>query len=66
MATTNIRKSIQNKIESLTKELETAQAELKKWEKIAADYEVNRDSIDSILSIQLPEVPESRSKKIKA
>ncbi|WP_443938661.1 hypothetical protein [Pedobacter sp. MW01-1-1] len=63
---TNIRKSIQNKIESLTKEVENAQIELKKWEKIAADYETNRESIDSILSIQLADAPETaRPKKAK-
>ncbi|MFC1223229.1 hypothetical protein ACFE6N_05435 [Pedobacter sp. BG31] len=62
----NVRKSIQNKIESLAKEIETLQAELKRWEKIAADYEINSESIDLILSIQLPEKPEPKTKKIKS
>lgn len=65
MANTNVRKSIQNKIESLGKEIETLQGELKKWEKIAADYETNSESIDLILSIQLPEKPEGRTKRSK-
>ncbi|WP_378934572.1 hypothetical protein [Pedobacter sp. BG31] len=66
MANMNVRKSIQNKIESLAKEIETLQAELKRWEKIAADYEINSESIDLILSIQLPEKPEPKTKKIKS
>lgn len=66
MANTNVRKSIQNKIESLGKEIETLQAELKRWEKIAADYETNSESIDLILSIQLPEKAEPKAKKAKA
>jgi len=65
MANTNVRKSIQNKIESLGKEIETLKAELKRWEKIAADYETNSESIDLILSIQLPEKPEPKAKKVK-
>lgn len=65
MANTNVRKSIQNKIESLGKEIETLQTELKRWEKIAADYETNSESIDLILSIQLPEKPEPKTKKVK-
>ncbi|MGM9476072.1 hypothetical protein ACS5PU_06570 [Pedobacter sp. GSP4] len=65
MANTNVRKSIQNKIESLGKEIETLQAELKRWEKIAADYETNSESIDLILSIQLPEKAEPKAKKVK-
>ncbi|QPH40188.1 hypothetical protein [Pedobacter endophyticus] len=65
MANTNVRKSIQNKIESLGKEIEALQAELKKWEKIAADYETNSESIDLILSIQLPEKAETKSKRAK-
>ncbi|KRT13683.1 hypothetical protein ASU31_23335 [Pedobacter ginsenosidimutans] len=65
MANTNVRKSIQNKIESLGKEIESLQAELKRWEKIASDYETNSESIDLILSIQLPEKPEPKTKKVK-
>lgn len=65
MANTNVRKSIQNKIESLGKEIESLQSELKRWEKIAADYETNSESIDLILSIQLPEKPEPKTKKVK-
>ncbi|MBT2562131.1 hypothetical protein J7E50_15920 [Pedobacter sp. ISL-68] len=65
MANTNVRKSIQNKIESLGKEIESLQTELKRWEKIAADYETNSESIDLILSIQLPEKPEPKTKKVK-
>lgn len=65
MANTNVRKSIQNKIESLGKEIEGLQTELKRWEKIAADYETNSESIDLILSIQLPEKPEPKTKKVK-
>ncbi|TCD27030.1 hypothetical protein EZ456_10925 [Pedobacter psychrodurus] len=65
MANTNVRKSIQNKIESLGKEIETLQSELKRWEKIAADYETNSESIDLILSIQLPEKLEPKAKKVK-
>ncbi|TCD12143.1 hypothetical protein EZ449_03765 [Pedobacter frigidisoli] len=65
MANTNVKKSIQNKIEFLGKEIETLQLELKKWEKIAADYEVNSESIDLILSIQLPEKAELKAKKVK-
>jgi len=66
MANTNVRKSIQNKIESLGKEIENLQGELKRWEKIAADYETNSESIDLILSIQLPEKAEPKAKKSKA
>jgi len=65
MANTNVRKSIQNKIESLGKEIESLQTELKRWEKIASDYETNSESIDLILSIQLPEKPEPKTKKVK-
>jgi len=66
MANINVKKSIQTKIESLGKEIENLQTELVKWEKIAADYEVNSESIDLILSIQQPEKAEgARSKKIK-
>ncbi|GGE70153.1 hypothetical protein EV200_11141 [Pedobacter psychrotolerans] len=66
MANINVRKSIQTKIESLTKEIENLQSELVKWEKIASEYEVNSESIDLILSIQQPEKTEGgRAKKIK-
>lgn len=65
MANTNVKKSIQNKIELLGKEIEALQLELKKWEKIAADYEINSESIDLILSIQLPEKAEPKAKKVK-
>ena len=65
MANTNVRKSIQSKIESLGKEIENLQLELQRWEKIAADYEVNSESIDLILSIQLPDKVEGRAKKVK-
>ncbi|RDC57925.1 hypothetical protein DU508_02940 [Pedobacter chinensis] len=66
MANTNVRKSIQSKIESLSKEIENLQLELKKWEKIATDYETNSESIDLILSIQIPEKAEGKAKKVKA
>ncbi|MCX2574932.1 hypothetical protein [Pedobacter sandarakinus] len=66
MANLNVKKSIQTKIESLTKEIENLQADLKKWEKIAAEYDANSESIDLILSIQLPEKADgSRAKKVK-
>lgn len=65
MANINVRKSIQNKIEALGKEIENLQSELQKWEKIAADYEVNSESIDLILSIQTPEKAETKAKRIK-
>jgi len=65
MANTNVRKSIQNKIESLGKEIEVLQLELKRWEKIAADYETNAESIDLILSIQIPEKAEGKVRKTK-
>ncbi|MCX2476170.1 hypothetical protein OQZ33_17690 [Pedobacter sp. MC2016-05] len=65
MANTNVRKSIQSKIESLGKEIESLQQELAKWEKIAADYETNSESIDLILSIQIPEKNETKAKKIR-
>ncbi|RZK15369.1 MAG: hypothetical protein EOO86_16860 [Pedobacter sp.] len=66
MANTNVRKSIQSKIESLGKEIENLQLELKRWEKIAADYETNSESIDLILSIQIPEKAEGKAKRVKA
>lgn len=65
MANTNVRKSIQSKIESLGKEIENLQLELKRWEKIAADYETNSESIDLILSIQVPEKAEGKAKRVK-
>lgn len=65
MANINVRKSIQNKIEALGKEIENLQSELQKWEKIAADYEVNSESIDLILSIQTPEKAEGKGKRLK-
>jgi len=65
MANTNVRKSIQSKIESLSKEIENLQLELKKWEKIATDYETNSESIDLILSIQTPEKAEGKVKRVK-
>ena len=66
MANLNVRKSIQTKIESLSNEIENLQSELVKWEKIAAEYEVNSESIDLILSIQQPEKAEGgRAKKVK-
>ncbi|WP_316808868.1 hypothetical protein [Pedobacter agri] len=65
MANTNVRKSIQTKIESLAKEIEILQLELKRWEKIAADYETNSESIDLILSIQIPEKAEGKAKRVK-
>lgn len=65
MANTNVRKSIQSKIESLGKEIESLKQELSKWEKIAADYETNSESIDLILSIQIPEKNETKAKKIR-
>jgi len=65
MANTNVRKSIQSKIESLGKEIESLQQELAKWEKITADYETNSESIDLILSIQIPEKNETKAKKIR-
>ena len=66
MANTNVKKSIQSKIESLGKEIENLQLELKRWEKIAADYETNSESIDLILSIQIPEKAEGKAKRVKA
>ncbi|WP_316795427.1 hypothetical protein [Pedobacter agri] len=66
MANTNVRKSIQSKIESLGREIESLQQELLKWEKIAADYETNSESIDLILSIQIPEKTEGKPKRVKA
>jgi len=65
MANMNVKKSIQNKIESLGKEIENLQSELKKWEKIAADYDTNSESIDLILSIQIPEKAETKARKVK-
>lgn len=61
-----IEQTIQKKIESIKSEIETLTEQLMHWEKIASDYETNKSTIESILSVhQASELGEKPAKKYK-
>jgi len=61
-----IQDTISRKIESIKNEIDTLTEQLIHWEKIASDYETNKSTIESILSVhQAPELSEKPVKKYK-
>lgn len=53
MAKTDIEKQISGKIKSIETDIKNLQEQLKHWQKIASDYETNRTTVESILSLQV-------------
>jgi len=47
----SVEQNINNKIASIEEQIKTLQADLKHWQKVASDYETNRVTIESILSV---------------
>lgn len=47
----SIDKTLQDKIDSIIAQQEILAAELKHWQKVQSDYETNRVTIESILSV---------------
>lgn len=59
-----IEDTIARKIESITSEIEVLQDQLQHWQKIADDYQQNRNTIESILSVhQAPDLSEPKKSK---
>lgn len=62
-----IEETIANKIESIRREITRYQEELDHWEKISNDYQINKVTIESILSVhQAPDLsgaPAAKSSK---
>jgi hypothetical protein len=54
-----IEETIAKKIDSIRKEITRYQEELDHWEKISNDYQINKVTIESILSVhQAPDLSE--------
>ena len=51
MAKQNIEKSIDKKIKSIEKQISDLQVKLDEWTKISNDYQINKTTIESILSL---------------
>jgi len=47
----SIEKTIATKIESIQSDIKALQDQLKHWQKVASDYETNKVTIESILSV---------------
>lgn len=61
-----IEETIAKKIDSIKSEIQALQEQLDHWEKISNDYQINRSTIESILSVhQAPEIPGGQSKSSK-
>jgi hypothetical protein len=61
-----IEDTIAKKIESIRNEIQTLQEQLDHWEKISNDYQINRSTIESILSVhQAPDLSGGPSKSSK-
>lgn len=62
MAKNQIEKTIESNRKRIQKQIDKLQEELKHWDKIASDYETNRVTIESILSIQsAPDLGKSKT-----
>lgn len=62
----SIEDKIFNKIKSLENELEHIKIQLEHWRKVSADYETNKVTIESILSVhQAPDLSAPAPKKYK-
>ncbi|WEK20353.1 MAG: hypothetical protein P0Y49_04260 [Candidatus Pedobacter colombiensis] len=51
MAKSTIEKKIDSKVKSIQNHIKKLQDDLMHWQKIASDYETNRETIESILSV---------------
>lgn len=51
MAKSTIEKKIGSKIKFIQNQIKKLQNDLVHWQKIASDYETNRETIESILSV---------------
>jgi len=51
MAKSTIEKKIESKVKSIQNQIKKLQIDLAHWQKIASDYETNRETIESILSV---------------
>jgi predicted ribosome quality control (RQC) complex YloA/Tae2 family protein len=51
MAKSAIEKKIDNKLKSISKQIAKLESEKLKWEKVASNYETNRETLESILSL---------------
>jgi hypothetical protein len=61
-----IEETIAKKIENIRAEIAKYQEQLDHWEKISNDYQVNRTTIESILSVhQAPDLSEGKEKKTR-
>jgi hypothetical protein len=61
-----IEETIAKKIENIRAEIAKYQEQLDHWEKISNDYQVNRTTIESILSVhQAPDLAEVKEKKTR-
>lgn len=66
MANQNISKLLQNKIESLKVEVESAQAELKKWEVMLEEYAAQPEKFELIATLLTNENLEAKKAKRKS
>ncbi|GGC51353.1 hypothetical protein GCM10011387_00950 [Pedobacter quisquiliarum] len=61
-----IEDTIAKKIDSIRNEIQALQEQLDHWEKISNDYQMNRSTIESILSVhQAPDLAEKEGKTTK-
>jgi len=61
-----IEETIAKKIENIRAEIAKYQEQLDHWEKISNDYQINRSTIESILSVhQAPDLAEGKEKKTR-
>ena len=47
----SVETTIKTKISSIEEQIKALQADLKHWQKVASDYETNKVTIESILSV---------------
>lgn len=63
MAKSTIEKKIDTKVKSIQNQIKKLQNDLVHWQKVASDYETNRDTIESILSVHsAPDLGGSKKK----
>lgn len=61
-----IEDTIAKKIESIRNEIQALQEQLDHWEKISNDYQINKSTIESILSVhQAPDLSAGPGKTLK-
>ena len=61
-----IEATIAKKIDNIRAEIAKYQEQLDHWEKISNDYQINRTTIESILSVhQAPDLSEPKEKKTR-